>query len=184
MHMLCRCSFVVILIAPLSALAQTQADIPTLSELIGDESFELVIPSVGYMNAPGYYQDVVLQTDNFGDTWALKAAEVGELISTVADVEEIVFSDEIPVQVFLRVQGTFASACTLVGTHGISIDGYDVNVFLYSDFFPGDCIDTEVSFEKVIQLPTYGLAAGTYSYSVNGEFIGQFELTEKNVLAD
>jgi hypothetical protein len=44
------------------------------------------------------------------------------------------------------------------------------------------CTQALVPFERMVPLQVYGLPSGIYSYIVNGEIEGSFELTEDNTL--
>jgi hypothetical protein len=120
---------------------------------------------------------------------------VGETALVEIDSVEVVRSGAVPEQVFLRVTGWYPAICggdREIGKTAVAVNGNDFAVSVYLKYFappkPGDvtfaCIAIIEPFVRSIPLPVYGLDAGTYTYSVNGEHQGEFTLSENNVFAE
>jgi hypothetical protein len=95
-----------------------------------------------------------------------------------------------PAAMYLRVSGPDA-ICDhvspvrihqrLLGTR------FDIGISAEHQYPAGEmvpCTAMARPFKVTVPLPVYGLAAGTYSYTVNGGFAGQFTLTEDNTFGD
>jgi len=152
-----------------------------------DEIQTLRIPTVDVAAAPGFYQDVVVEF--FEDNkWRLVS---GTESREVAEIEKVTLlqTDSAPVQVFLRIAGEFSNGCPEIGqiSHRLVGNTFEVAVYYKNNLWLRQpelvlCAAVIVPFSRTIPLPVYGLPAGDYNYSLNGEFGGSFTLTTDNVL--
>jgi hypothetical protein len=159
------------------------------SELVFDDAtntYLLRVPRVNALDAPGYYQEALFETTrpNDASTWRLLSVEKGEPLRV--DHAELVMTNEMPVQVFLRADGWMAG-CREIGQVAIEANENDFSVSVY--YAPSTpagegCFAAMEYFVKSIPLPVYALKAGTYTYSVNGGNAGKFELSEDNVFTE
>lgn len=103
------------------------------------------------------------------------------------DGVEVIMTDSLPAQVFLRVKGNFSTGCEEVGRidQRLNERHFEVVISIVSTI-PNDgsvaCTSALVPFERIVPLQVYGLNAGAYEYSVNGERSGTFELGSDNRL--
>jgi uncharacterized protein (DUF362 family) len=100
------------------------------------------------------------------------------------DKVEIIKTSSFPTQVFLKVSGIHAR-CQDVGEFRYELEGKHFNVTIYStmeekDFSLYLCADMVREFSKVIQLPVLFLEKGSYTYTVNDDLSGTFELPSDN----
>lgn len=155
-------------------------------QLYRSERFTLSLPAIDHNGIPGFYQDATIEYLPEKGAWRLydyrRAVPVAEIreVSVRSTVER-------PAQVFLRISGEFADGCRQVGDVGLRQDGPAFKVYLYyrAGSEPSgqhDCTAGMVPFSVTVPLPVYGLVAGTYTYDVNGRFIGSFTLAADNVL--
>jgi hypothetical protein len=154
----------------------------------------LRVPLVDTLNAAGQYQEVLFKTARPDDvsTWQLLSVEQANPLAL--DEVRVVVTDEVPAQAFLRVKGAVGGCGGLDGIGKIAIKtrANDFSVFVYHPAVAVDpstapsfgCLAVTWPFIKSIPLPVYGLDAGTYTYSVNGEHNGEFTLFEDNRFAD
>ncbi|MDR0780147.1 MAG: hypothetical protein LBF16_05560 [Pseudomonadales bacterium] len=149
-------------------------------------NYVLRVPEVSFSGIPGLYQDAILETINPADPsqWQLMAVEEGFPLRV--ETVELITTDAMPVQVFLRVKGSIG-ACSNIGKTAIDITENNFSVFIFHET-PMDntliCVAISGDFTKTIALPVYGLGSGTYTYSVNGKPSGKFILPKNNLLAD
>ncbi|MCF6346244.1 MAG: hypothetical protein L3J00_07220 [Thiomicrorhabdus sp.] len=154
----------------------------------------LTINAVDADSQLGKYQDVMFQLTEQGE-WKLLDYRVGNLIPNQVDdffgigldAVELITTDAYPIQVFLKVSATLA--CDGIGQISQKFVGNAFEVFVY---YEKDNIDSNSmsciapqstgNHVKIIELPVYGLPAGEYTYNVNGDFSGSFNLTSDNEL--
>jgi hypothetical protein len=148
----------------------------------------LTIPSVNTDAQVGQYQNAVLEMDAQG-LWRLTGLRVLDGSPAVyrapVDQVEVVKTASSPVQVLLRVSGTFTSGCGSPGRVSQRRVASRFEIVLADAFWAYDvalCTANMVPYVKTIPLDVYGLAAGTYTYDVNG-ISGSFELFADNVLS-
>lgn len=151
---------------------------------------ELVIPRVDTPGQAGNFQDAMFQFDSQAGTWTL----LGFRDMTITpgqgglfiDQVEIIITNDIPVQVFLKVTGQDGS-CGGLGQVNQRLKDNRFEVAMSIAPFPVDqaCTADVELFEKIIPLHVYGLPAGIYEYSVVnatdiGIGTGTFTLIENN----
>ncbi len=147
-------------------------------------SSRLTIPAVDAEGKPGFFQDVVIEaTDN--DLWRLVEAYEGVAIDVIEQVE-LIKTDSFPVQIFLKMSGTFRNGCGAVDqiSHQLKDNQFTIKAYYKLDKNPGltVCTQAMVPFTYTFALPIYGLKAGQYQYTLNDSFSGSFELAADNSL--
>ena len=163
------------------------ADIP------GYQNDKLSIPRVDTAGQVGQYQDVVLQRTAQGgfSLTGLQVLGQGTLynLTGITGVEASK-TNGLPSSVFLRVSGT-DHTCDYAGAVRVHQrrEGtrFDVNIsapHLNPAGTPQFCTADIRNYRLTVPLEVYGLAAGTYSYTVNGNHAGQFTLDRDNRFAD
>ncbi len=164
-----------------SSLAQEN---PVLSL---EDSYVLDIPAVDFQGKPGLYSDGSFQHLPELDLWKLTQVKtltpiVGRDIKTV----EVTVTDDLPIQSLIKVTGSFPVPCVDVGTHAISREGKHFNISLFYEYQePNEilvCATVMEFYRHVFPLPTYGLEAGEYQFTLNGIYTGSFTLAVKNEL--
>jgi hypothetical protein len=170
----------------LASAAVFAADNPVYSSPV------LTIPRVDTPDQVGQFQDAVLQQTQQGGFTITTLKELGRsTVYNVGVVEtvEVVKSGTLPVSVYLRISGT-AGACDFNGPARLlqRLQGtrFDVNVSASHVNPPSAaqiCPANIRPFKLTVPLEVYGLAAGTYTYNVNG-ITGSFSLAADNKLAD
>lgn len=143
----------------------------------------LTIPTVAFEDHPAAYQNVSLVQTEQG-RWQLSQAEEALLIEEI-DAVELVRTDDFPVQVFLKVSGSFLNGCEGVGPVFPELSGNEMKVSAYYAWYDRavtSCIQMLTPYEHVIALPVYGLDAGEYHYTLNDRFTGRFTLEQDNRL--
>lgn len=159
------------------------------------------IPSVDSDAQVGQYQNVRMMIGASG-AWELNYfASLGEELTTdagrmlvrdtlyklpVASVEVVRKTADLPAQVFLRVSGSLWG-CASMGRASQRLVDNRFEVLLADGttgltYAVADCLADVRPYVKTIPLAVYGLSAGTYSYVVNGEISGSFEIEADNVL--
>ncbi len=156
----------------------------------------LTIPRVDTDEQPGAFLDGVFIFDSNSNSWQLLEFKSAELTSTSGrsvfflqpdDGVVTHITESVPVQVFLDIRGHLSNGCLAIGgTHQrLKNSRFEITVNAVSTV-PDDgsvaCTQALVPFEKMVPLQVYGLSMGIYSYIVNGEIEGSFELTEDNTL--
>lgn len=148
----------------------------------------LTLPSVSTAAQVGQYQDAVLQMNAQG-AWTLTSLRVldgsPQVYRAPVSQVEVIKTAETPAQILLRVSGEFSSGCGSLGRVVQRREGSHFEILLTDAFTAYDvalCTANMVPYVKTIPLDAYGLAAGTYSYDINGT-TGSFELTADNVLS-
>jgi hypothetical protein len=174
-----------IISATISGLVFTTAladSLPMYTESTG----ELFIPIADSSSLHGYFQEVRL-TPVGENLWALNEFKAGKSLDVIEAVE-LIRIDSSPVQILLKISGTFPSGCGEIGyirEHN-SDNHFDITVFYKNDAWlenPGEiaCTAALRPFSKIIPLQVYGLDQGEYQYTVNSNFLGSFTLTSKNI---
>lgn len=150
----------------------------------------LTIPRVDIDQQASIFQNGVFKHDPTTDTWRLeefRVAPVSRIFWIEGDGVEAIVTDSLPVQVFLSVKGNRTTGCEAVGRidQRLNEKHFEVVISMISTI-PSDgsvgCTQALAPFERIIPLQVYGLDAGVYEYSVNGERSGTFELTSDNNL--
>lgn len=150
----------------------------------------LTIPRIDSANQVGLYQDVLLQYSAGGNLKVVQIEELGKgKVYSPGSVlsAEVVQSGTLPVSVYLRVSGGLGCATPtsparihqrLQGTR------FDVNITAQHAAplppEPVPCTTQFVPYTVTVPLEVYGLAAGTYTYTINGVLSGSFTLTANN----
>jgi hypothetical protein len=148
-------------------------------------SLTLSVPMGDFQGIPGLFQDAVFTASRLDTThWTLQSLTEGRTFPV--DNVELLVGEEFPTQVFLRVSGSLT--CEEMGKIGIDQSGNNFAIFVYqTDLFRtrgAPCLQVVRFHTKSIPLPVYGLDAGTYTYSVNGQYQGEFTLLENNLFAE
>lgn len=170
----------------LCSAAAIAADNPSYNSTV------LTIPRVDSPNQIGLYQDVVLQYSAQSGFTITSMNELGKStvynVGTVQTVE-VKKSGTLPVSVYLQVSG-FANSCDFNGParahQRLQGTRFDVNIsasHLHPVMWPVACTANVRPFKLTVPLEVYGLAAGSYSYNVNG-ISGSFSLDADNRFAD
>ncbi len=150
----------------------------------------LTVPRVDTDEQAGLFQGGVFQYDASIDAWRLQnyqVAPVTDIFLVESNKVELIISETLPTQVFLKVNGSFADSCQKLGriNHRLQDNRFEVVISIVSSV-PDDgsqgCFPVVTPFEKVIPLPVYGLSAGIYNYMVNSKITGNFELKNDNNL--
>jgi len=150
---------------------------------------QLIIPRVDTPGQAGSFQDAIFRFDEQINAWRLLS--IRETIVTDADEPlinkvEAIITDSSPVQVFLKIDGTFFSGCAQPGKVSQQLKDNKFEVLIHADHSktpPGTgCTTGFVPFNTIMPLSVYSLGAGTYEYSVNGGNDGTFILAEDNKL--
>jgi len=170
----------------LCSAAVCAADIPVFNSNV------LTLPRIDSSEQPGLYQDVVLQYTAQGQLTVLQLEQLGKgKVYNLGQVEavEVKKTGTLPVSVYLQVSGT-AGACDFTGParahQRLQGSRFDVNI---SAPHRNPVTSVQVCtadirpFKITVPLRVYGLAAGTYSYNVNG-LTGSFTLEANNRFAD
>ncbi len=151
-------------------------------------SSQLTIPAVDADGKPGYFQDIVIAASD-NNLWKLvEAYEAIPISKNIIEQVELIKTDSVPVQVFLKMTGTFNDGCGAVGQVSHSLNENKYNIIAYYKLNkatePIACTQALVPFTYTIPLPVYGNKAGEYHYTLNDAFNGSFELTVDNLLQD
>jgi hypothetical protein len=152
----------------------------------------LTIPRVDSPGQVGQYQDAVLQLTPQGSFTVTGLKDLGRsTVYNVGAIEtvEVRKSGTLPVSVYLQVKGT-ASACDFNGPARLHQrqqgTRFDVNISA-SHISPPSAMQVCTAdirpFKLTVPLEVYGLAAGTYTYNVNG-VTGSFSLEADNKFSD
>jgi hypothetical protein len=141
----------------------------------------LKIPMIDSLENPGEYQDVEFSLNENGE-WKLSNYAIKEKLGGINKVEMIKTSSS-PTQVFLKVSGAHG-ACQTVGQVRVVLERDHFNVTLYNGRMPLArdmfCSQNIVSFSKDIPLPVLFLEKGSYTYTINDNLSGTFELPSDN----
>ena len=154
----------------------------------------LNIPIVDSSDQLGLFQDALLKYDSLIDGWKLLKVNIHPIRKGIITKAETIITDTFPVQVFLKISSENI-ACNKPGKIRTQFDSIDrrpvdgppptFNIVV--DFIPPPpdttCLAVLIPYEKIIPLDVYGLPAGIYGYTINGdEYSGNFELTTDNTL--
>lgn len=179
-----------IFLSQVRAESNTENSVDMYSDYAVYENGVLTIPRIDTPEKAGFYQNVSFRYTENG-TWELqKFHTAGQHPVNFAVIEsvELVKTDSFPIQAFLKVK-TGISGCDALGQVSLrQIDNrFEVDLYVQGpDLEPGtfSCIALFTAVEKIIPLPIYALAAGTYEYVVNDGKVGSFELTQENILQE
>ncbi|MES2626758.1 MAG: hypothetical protein V4628_15835 [Pseudomonadota bacterium] len=145
---------------------------------------QLIVPSADSVTQPGIYQDNVFEFLPNG-YWRLVSNNTGAKIRWIDHVE-LIKTATFPVQIFLKVSGTFRSGCERLGKISQRRVNNTFEVFLYYrpmvTHEPVACTANVTLFSEVVPLSVYDLVAGDYAYTVNGSLNGTFNLASDNSL--
>lgn len=150
----------------------------------------LTIPRVDVDEQAGMFQNAILQYDSSINAWRLQdyqVTPVSDIFLVEGDGVELIVKETLPIQMFLKVKGSFSDGCLSLGriNHRLNGNRFEVIISLDSTI-PRDgsqaCSPVILPFEKIISLPVYGLSSGNYEYIVNGKITGSFELKSDNNL--
>lgn len=144
----------------------------------------LSIPAVDSDLGAGSLQEVIIQLTEAG---ALRLVDYKEslLIQPLNDVE-LIQTETLPVQVFLRVSGSLISGCAELGRTAKRVVGnrIEVNMYFANNGAIGNpdvlCPAVFTNFSEIVDLDVFGFAKGEYEYTVNGQFVGTFTLVNDN----
>lgn len=176
------------------ALAVAGLPVPGLaSDQPGYQNDRLSVPRVDTAGQVGQYQDVVLQRGAQGGFSIVGLQELGQgrlfNLQGISKVEAAKAGSE-PASVFLRVSGTDPS-CDYAGPLRVHQrregSRFDINIsalHVHPLGSPVVCTADIRNYRMTVPLEVYGLAAGTYTFTVNGGFAGQFTLDRENRFAD
>jgi hypothetical protein len=151
----------------------------------------VTIPRIDSPGQAGLFQDVVLNYTAQGLT-VLQLEHLGlGKVYNLGQIEkvEVKKTGTVPASVYLQLSGT-AGACDFTGParahQRLQGSKFEVNVsapHLYPVSAVQVCPANIRPFRVTVPLQVYGLAAGTYSYAVNG-ITGSFTLEADNKFAD
>lgn len=153
----------------------------------------LVLPRVDTPEQVGMYQDAVLQAGPDGRLTVVDAQTLGEArvynLTGMTEVE-VRRTSGVPQAVFLRVSGVDPT-CDYTGPLRVfqrrEGSRFDVNLsaaHLRPYGQPQVCTAQIRNYRLTIPLEVYGLAAGVYSFSINGVLGGEFTLEQDNRFGD
>jgi hypothetical protein len=157
------------------------ADTPNFQENI------LTIPTINTPEQVGQFQDVRFELTPQGTWQLLEFKQVGTQglgLAGIVDKVEKIKTESFPVQILLRVTGYFSNGCPSIGqiNHRLTDNHFDVVINSISSTEFIICTAAIEPFRRIIPLPVYGLSAGIYTYSINNDNVGTFELTQDNGL--
>lgn len=151
----------------------------------------LYIPRIDTERQAGHYLDATLQFDSASGVWkladfynALAEERVPNAGLMNPEKIEVIVTDSLPIQVFLKTSVTFGDGCIRYGQINLRRAGNTFEIVMHRDhgIYPTVVCAAPVIDEKVIPLQVYGLPAGTYEYIVNGLQTGTFTLSKDNTL--
>lgn len=147
---------------------------------------KLTIPRVDTPAQAGRYQDIQLQFNAATNTWALTSFRDTLIVPGYVYLHrvETIVTASFPVQVLLKVSGNFSSGCGGFDQINQRMQSNKFEIAMHHVLIPPGifCTAALVPFEKIVPLQVYGLPAGTYEYSINGELTGTFSLSKDNQL--
>ncbi len=148
---------------------------------------KLTIPRVDTSAQAGRYQDIQLQFNAATNTWTLTNFRDTLIVpgqGVYLDQVETIITTSFPVQVLLKISGNFPNGCGGFGQINQRMQSNKFEIAMHHAFIPPGtfCTAALVPFVKIIPLQVYGLPAGTYEYSINGELTGTFNLSRDNQL--
>lgn len=147
---------------------------------------KLTIPRVDTEAQAGNFQDAEFQLDDATNTWKLLNYRETTIIpgqSVFLNSVSTIVTDSIPTQVFLMINGDLPTPCHQFGqiNQRLKNNKFEVSMHLAPPSPNTLCAQVIQPFEKIVPLQVYGLPAGTYEYTVNGQHDGTFSLTIDNV---
>lgn len=148
---------------------------------------KLTIPRVDTEAQAGNFQGAEFQFDDATNMWKLLNYKETTIIpgqSIFLGSVSTIATDFIPTQVFLMIKGDLPTPCHHFGQINQRLKGNKFEVSMHLSPPPPNtfCIQVTQSFEEIVPLQVYGLPAGTYEYTVNGQHDGTFSLTIDNIL--
>ncbi len=147
---------------------------------------ELIIPRVDTVEQAGNFQDAKFMFNEQTGTWKLEEFKTKTTNDTLINGVELILTNTMPIQAFLKVNGALTFACSELGQVSQRVKDNRFEILIHdgpSTIPPGTgCNAGTKPFETIVPLSVYSLSAGTYEYSVNGGDIGTFALIEDNVL--
>lgn len=172
--------------AVLCSAAAIAADSPDYNSSV------LAIPRVDTPGQIGQYQDAVLQQTPQGGFTITSLKELGKsTVYNVGVIESVAVkkSGTLPVSVYLQISGT-AAGCDFNGParlhqrqtgtrFDVNVSASHINPYSVAQICPANIRP----FKLTVPLEVYGLAAGTYTYSVHG-LTGSFTLDVNNKFPD
>jgi hypothetical protein len=173
----------------MAALAALSTDSGWADDAPRFHDSELTIPRVDTEEQVGAYQDATLSLQADG-RWQLERVSTASAayIKVPLEAIEVVKTTTVPVSVYLRTSG-WVWPCGYAGAARIqqrlSGSHFDVAILVpeYVSPEPYACAAYVESVRLTVPLQVYGLAAGTYTYSVNN-VSGSFTLDGANKFAD
>ncbi len=182
-NMLKIVAIVLLLTNPVLAQTSLSSDYPVY------KNGKLTIPRVDTETQTGSFQKAEFQFDSSTNTWKLLTFIETPITPgpvTYEEKVEVIVTASSPVQVFLKISGEFSSGCAHFQQINQILKNniFEVTLHIGPNPPPSDIVCTLalVPYEKIIPLEVYGLPAGTYGYSVNGEHTGSFTLAQDNTL--
>ncbi|GAB4267483.1 MAG: hypothetical protein Kow0065_18080 [Methylomicrobium sp.] len=149
----------------------------------------LTIPRIDTAERAGSFQDAQLQFDPQSGHWRLlefKATANETFREFSSDNVELIMTDTSPTQVFLKIQTFAGNGCEQLGqvNQRLTDQHIEVTLTLVNPLAnePVACTMALVPLETIVPLQVYGLSAGAYEYSVNGQTVGSFTLARDNHL--
>lgn len=147
---------------------------------------KLTIPRVDTEAQAGNFQDAEFQFDDATNTWKLLNYRETTIIpgqGVYLNSVSTIVTDAIPIQVLLMINGELPTPCYQFGqiNQRLKDNKFEVSMHL-APLLPNTiCVEVTQPFEKIVPLQVYGLPAGTYEYTVNGQHDGTFSLTTDNI---
>ena len=154
-----------------------------------EDDGSLFIPMVDAGDMPGHFQDIGLRASG-ENQWTVTNIKEGVLLDVIENVE-VVQTTSTPVQVLLRVEGTFPTGCGDFGyvREKVEENHYEIRAYYLNDTWLESpevvlCTQATRPFTKYLPLSVYGQEAGKYTYTLNETFDGSFTLESDNVMED
>jgi len=143
---------------------------------------KLMISNVDSIDRVAMYQDVIFSFTQEGQ-WKLLSFEIGIEEDLITNVE-LIQTDTLPIQVFLKITGTLISSCPKEFRiqHRMIDNTFEVAMYNSSNSPPILCDSGFTEFTELYPLPIFSLKKGSYAYNVNGTFQGVFTLVKDNDL--
>jgi hypothetical protein len=180
---------IIVIVLALSATFPVWAQISLPSDYPVYKDGKLTIPRVDTIEQAGSYQKAEFQYDSSIDGWKLINVIETKVTPGPVTYEEkiaVIVTNSSPIQVFLKITGQFSNGCNFFQqiNQTLKDNKFEITLHLGPNPFPPGiaCTMALVPYEKIIPLEVYGLPAGIYQYSVNGETMGSFTLTQDNIL--
>ncbi len=163
-----------------------------------DNRKTVTIPRIDTPEQIAQYQNITFELDSNTNTWKLTGGNIlnsqtpGYQVGTInLDKVEVVKTTSFPVGVYLKAISANVHGCPMMDSiriyHKLVGSRFYVNISVPRYVNDNDnplylCTADVKPLNKTIVLPVYGLAAGTYSYDVNG-ITGTFAIDADNKFA-